>query len=227
MKGKLFLLSEILSLLLIPALLAVCAVFKLNNAAFIATASAVLALTPFFLKFEASALRPRDIMPPVVLAAVAAVGRIAFAALPNFKPVTAVVIIAGACFGKQSGFMTGALAALGSNLFFGQGAWTPWQMYAWGIIGFVAGALCEKGVFGFFPAVCVYGAVSSVVFGVIMDTYTLCYLNPQSFSAAVAVYAAGAVPTAVHLASTVVFLLLGYKVWLKKLSRIKLKYGID
>lgn len=74
----------------------------------------------------------------VVLAALAAAGRILFAPIPDFKPVSAIAIIAGVVFGRKSGFMVGALAALASNFFFGQGPWTPWQMYAWGLVGYGA-----------------------------------------------------------------------------------------
>ena len=74
-------------------------------------------------------------MPTLVLAALAAAGRILFGPIPDFKPVSAIAIIAGATLGRRNGFMVGALAALTSNFFFGQGMWTPWQMYAWGLGG--------------------------------------------------------------------------------------------
>ncbi len=77
------------------------------------------------------------------LAALAALGRIAFAALPNVKPTTDIVLIAGYVLGGAPGFVVGAVAALASNLFFGQGPWTPWQMVAWGAVG-VFGALLAK-----------------------------------------------------------------------------------
>ena len=62
------------------------------------------------------------------LAALAALGRIAFAPLPNVKPTTDIVLIAGFALGGAPGFVVGAIGALASNLFFGQGPWTPWQM---------------------------------------------------------------------------------------------------
>jgi energy-coupling factor transport system substrate-specific component len=74
------------------------------------------------------------------LAALAALGRIAFAPLPNVKPTTDIVLISGYVLGGAPGFAVGAVAALSSNLFFGQGPWTPWQMGAWGVVG-IAGAL--------------------------------------------------------------------------------------
>jgi prenyltransferase beta subunit len=75
-----------------------------------------------------------------MLAALAALGRVAFAPLPNVKPTTDIVLLSGYALGGAPGFVVGAAGALASNLFFGQGPWTPWQMGAWGLAG-VLGAL--------------------------------------------------------------------------------------
>ncbi|HET7122175.1 MAG TPA: prenyltransferase/squalene oxidase repeat-containing protein [Solirubrobacterales bacterium] len=75
------------------------------------------------------------------LAALAVAGRIAFAAFPNVKPTTDIVIFAGYALGGAPGFAVGALAALVSNFWFGQGPWTPWQMAGWGICGVLGAAL--------------------------------------------------------------------------------------
>lgn len=75
------------------------------------------------------------------LAALAIVGRIAFAAFPNLKPTTDIVIFAGYALGGAPGFAVGALAALVSNFWFGQGPWTPWQMAGWGLCGILGAAL--------------------------------------------------------------------------------------
>jgi energy-coupling factor transport system substrate-specific component len=75
------------------------------------------------------------------LAALAIAGRIAFAAFPNVKPTTDIIVFAGYALGGAPGFAVGAFAALGSNLWFGQGPWTPWQMAAWGLCGVLGAAL--------------------------------------------------------------------------------------
>ncbi|MBN9621766.1 MAG: ECF transporter S component, partial [Actinobacteria bacterium] len=75
------------------------------------------------------------------LAALATVGRIAFAAFPNVKPTTDIVIFAGYALGAAPGFAVGAFTALVSNFFFGQGPWTPWQMFAWGLCGILGAGL--------------------------------------------------------------------------------------
>jgi energy-coupling factor transport system substrate-specific component len=75
------------------------------------------------------------------LAALAAIGRIAFAALPNVKPTTDIVLISGYALGGAPGFAIGAIAGLTSNFFFGQGPWTPWQMAGWGAAGMIGAGL--------------------------------------------------------------------------------------
>ena len=134
---------EAISIIATPAMLVACALLHIEQTALLSFAVVMLSLVIFFAGYEASAPRLRDIMPTVVLAALAAAGRILFAPIPDFKPVSAIAIIAGVAFGRKSGFMVGSLAALASNFFFGQGAWTPWQMYAWGLVGYGAGLLAE------------------------------------------------------------------------------------
>src|ERR1700727_721713 len=75
------------------------------------------------------------------LAAFAALGRIAFAAVPNVKPTTDIVLISGYALGGGPGFAVGAISGLASNFFFGQGPWTPWQMAAWGATGVIGAGL--------------------------------------------------------------------------------------
>ena len=81
----------------------------------------------------------KEIALVATLAAVAAAGRVLFVAIPGVQPVTVITVAAGAALGARAGFATGAVAALASNFFLGQGPWTPWQMLAWGACG-VAGA---------------------------------------------------------------------------------------
>lgn len=133
--------AEIVAIFATPVVLAACAIANFNQTALLTLVVVLASIGIFFASYEASRPRLRDIMPTVVLAALAAAGRILFAPIPDFKPVSAIAIIAGVAFGRKSGFMVGALAALASNFFFGQGPWTPWQMYAWGLVGYGAGLL--------------------------------------------------------------------------------------
>ncbi|HET8976684.1 MAG TPA: prenyltransferase/squalene oxidase repeat-containing protein [Solirubrobacteraceae bacterium] len=100
-----------------------------------------VALAGGFYWYERSRPDARIVALVGTLAAFAALGRIAFAAVPNVKPTTDIVLIAGYALGGGPGFAVGALAGLSSNFFFGQGPWTPWQMAAWGATGVIGAGL--------------------------------------------------------------------------------------
>jgi energy-coupling factor transport system substrate-specific component len=104
---------------------------------------------PFMLVYDRRRAQARDLVPIAVMSAIAVAGRAAFAIIPipHFRPVSAIVIITALAFGPESGFLTGALTAFVSNFLFGQGPWTPWQMFCWGMIGFIAGILNNAGLF--------------------------------------------------------------------------------
>src|ERR1700726_3589495 len=97
-----------------------------------------------FAWYERTRPGPRVVALVATLAAFAALGRIAFAALPNVKPTTDIVLISGYALGAGPGFVVGALAGLTSNFFFGQGPWTPWQMAAWGATGLLGAILARS-----------------------------------------------------------------------------------
>lgn len=98
-------------------------------------------MLPFFMIFEERLPKTREIMLIAVLTAIGVSGRMAFFWIPQFKPMVAVAIISGISLGGETGFLVGALIAFTSNFFYGQGPWTPWQMFATGIIGFISGLL--------------------------------------------------------------------------------------
>ncbi len=98
-------------------------------------------MLPFYIRFERKAFVSREIVLVAVLAAIAAVSRVPFSILPSVQPTSFVIIVSAIVFGSETGFMIGATAAIVSNIFLGQGPWTPWQMFSWGMIGFIAGLL--------------------------------------------------------------------------------------
>jgi energy-coupling factor transport system substrate-specific component len=122
-------------------------VFCMNNpGSFInwglaATVIAVLSIAIVFYDFSLSANGSKEIALVAMLGAMSAVLRIPFAAIPNVQPCTSLIICAGYVLGPSAGFMVGALTALVSNFFLGQGPWTPFQMLAWGFIGVAAAYL--------------------------------------------------------------------------------------
>ena len=136
------LVAAVLVLLCIPVVIAVNILF-FEDRSYYATSFIIIALAmvPFALVFEGRKPQARELVVIAVMVAIAVAGRAAFFMVPQFKPVVAIVIIAGAALGAQSGFAVGALSGFVSNFIFGQGPWTPWQMFAFGIIGFLSGLI--------------------------------------------------------------------------------------
>lgn len=210
----------------LAALLVVTALFDAESYAFASFIFIILILLPFYFSFESRRPQARELVPIAILAAVAALGRVAFAPFPYVKPTTAVVIISGIAFGPEAGFVTGATAALCSNIFFGQGPFTPWQMFAWGIVGFLAGVFSKFTLRGRL-SICVFGFISAFLYGWIMDLWNVLGLvRPISAGAVFLAFAASAYFDLIHAVTTAVFLLLLAKPWLKALTRVKLKYGL-
>ena len=128
------------------------------------------ALTAGFAWYERSHPSARVLALVATLAALAALGRVAFAPIPNVKPTTDIVLLTGYVLGGAPGFMVGAVAALASNLFFGQGPWTPWQMAGWGIAGLIGAGLAR--VYGRElgrVSLAIGCAGASLVFGAVMN----------------------------------------------------------
>ena len=236
---------EFASVFLLPIILFLCAILGFRSSAALIFCAATLSLAMFFANWESSKPAIRQIMPVVVLSALAAAGRIVFAAAPSIQPVTAICVIAGAAFGRREGFMTGSLAAFVSNCFLGQGMWTPWQMYAWGLVGYLAGVLFSRGYAGKVTSaysstvsstsrklrscisVCVFGFFASYLFSFIMNTWAVVGFGRGLEGASIfAIYAAGLAFDTFHAISTVAFLAILYPAWEKKLVRIRTKYGL-
>ena len=217
----------------IPLLLAVSFwAFQDRNYYFISVCMILLAMLPFFFVFEGRKPQAREILVIAVLTALAVIGRSVFFMIPQVKPMAAIVIIAGIMLGAEAGFLTGALAAFVSNFIFGQGPWTPWQMFAFGVLGFLAGILFyrkhgEELESRF--AVCLYGGLSTLLlYGIIMDTSTfLMYSSELTVGGLIATCVSGFPYNLVHAASTVVFLWVLYRPMAEKLQRVRLKYGMS
>ena len=186
-------------------------------------------MLPFFLVFEGRKPQARELILLAVLCAMGVAGRAAFYMLPNFKPVTALVILAAVALGAESGFLVGSMTMLLSNVFMQQGPWTPYQMFAMGIIGFLAGFLFQKGllrrdrlslsIFGFLSALLIYG-------GIMNPAAMLLYQPTPSWKLLVAYFIQGVPVDLVHAISTFLFLWLLSDTMLEKLDRVKTKYGL-
>lgn len=241
-------------LVAVPVSLVACALTNVSLAGGLTLVVAIGAIALMLVSYEVSRPALRQIMPTVTLGALAAAGRILFAPLPEIKPVSAICIVAGATLGRRNGFMVGALAALVSNFFFGQGAWTPWQMYGWGMVGYLSGVLAQLGVFGALPTgsherdghapagegvpsgrggrphrvtLVVWGFLSAMFYGLILNGwYVIGFVHPITWPAVLAAYAAGFWLDCLHGVATVGFLLLIWEPWGRAIARVVAKYGL-
>jgi energy-coupling factor transport system substrate-specific component len=152
--------------------------------------------------FESGTDSTREVAVVASLGAAAAAGRVLFAAVPGVQPVTVVAVIAGAALGLRAGVATGALAAFVSNLFLGQGIWTPQQMLGWAACG-AAGALLAPAIRGRVPlaAVC---AVLGLLFSASMDVWLWYGFFPHTWAAFAAVLGRGLWFDAAHAVGNVV-----------------------
>jgi len=230
--SKRTLIATILIILCIPlTLFVVTYYFGSKKYYFLALLILIECMIPFFLVFEDRKPKARELVLIAALAALNVAGRTVFIALPEFKPVFAMTIIVGVALGAETGFLVGAMTMLVSNIIFGQGPWTPWQMFCLGIIGFLAGILFKKGLLRRTKAsLCVFGAFSSIViFGGIMNPAAALIwagsgtLNLQTL---LAYYITGFPVDCVRAVATVLFLLVLAEPMMDKLDRIKTKYGL-
>ncbi len=187
------------------------------------------AIGAFFLAFEQKKPRARELVIISVLCAIAVAGRLAFGAIPYFKPVVAIAIIAGISLGAETGFLVGAITAFVSNFFFGQGAWTPWQMFAFGMTGFFAGLIFKNGLLCRNRiSVCAYGFLAVVVLcGGIMNPASAIMMQPiPDIKMVWSCCIMGFPLDVIHGISTVFFLFFLTEPITDRLDRIKNKYGM-
>lgn len=186
-------------------------------------------MIPFFMAFEGRKAQARELVLLAVMCALAIVGRLAIP-IPNFKAIFAIIMITGIAFGPESGFIVGAIAALASNFFYGQGAYTPWQMMAYGAGGMLAGFFFAKGrlpqkpipmaIFGFFAVILWVGPLLDC------STFFTTIGSYNNFHAIMGVFIAGFTVNLSQAICTVLVMLLFGRPLLDKLDRVKLKYGM-
>lgn len=200
--------------------------FDEKQFAWVSLCVALLSCMPFFLRFERRVTDTKKLILIAAMVALSVIGRILFTPLPGFKPVTAIVVITAMYFGSEAGFLTGAMSALISNFYFGQGPWTPFQMFSWGFIGLLAGILANP-LRRSKIILTVYAVFSGVSFSLFMDIWSVLWADGTfNLSRYLAAVIAAAQFTIVYAVSNVIFLLLFSKPIGKILERIKTKYAL-
>lgn len=184
-------------------------------------------MIPFFARFEWRDVGGREIVLLAMLAAIAAVGRVPFAGLPSVQPTSFIIIMAGLVFGAESGFIVGAVAAVVSNFFLGQGPWTPWQMYAWGMMGMTAGLLRNTWWMGQMWGKLIFGFVWGYLFGWFMNMWIIVgNIEALSWTYVIGIYVSSLYFDLAHALSNVFFLAVFGAAWIKILQRVQRKYGL-
>jgi energy-coupling factor transport system substrate-specific component len=187
-----------------------------------------VALTAGFAWYERAHPTARVIALVATLAALAALGRIAFAPLPNVKPTTDIVLISGYVLGGAPGFAVGAVAALASNLFFGQGPWTPWQMAGWGAVGLAGAGLARVAgrELGRVPLAIACGA-ASLGFGAVMNLHLwITYSGDHTAAKLVATFATSLPFDIAHVIGSVLFCLAFGPALVRALSRYRRRFEV-
>lgn len=224
--------SVVIILLFIPLTLFI-GIFYIDIKQYYLIAFAVLleCMLPFFMIFESRKPKARELTIIAVLCALGIAGRAAFFMFPQFKPVLALTIIAGVAFGGETGFLVGAITMFVSNIMFSQGPWTPWQMFAMGLIGFVAGVLYKTGFLKRSKiSLCIFGLISAIVIygGIINPSSVLIWGNEAlNWNIILSCYITGFPMDCIHAIATAIILWFISEPMLEKLDRVKTKYGLS
>jgi len=208
---------------LIPAIAILGAtIFDNSKHLIISLAIAVMTLFVFAAGYEKKKAGTWRMVIAAVMTALCVFGRF----IPLFKPITAITIITGIYIGRETGFLVGAMSALISNIYMGQGPWTAFQMLAWGLIGFIAGIIATP-LKRHRWLLLAYGVISGIAYSFIMDIWTtLWYSNGFDIGVYLSALVTAIPYTISYAASNFIFLLFLAKPFGDKLSRIRTKYGV-
>ena len=183
---------------------------------------------PFFMMFEKRKPQARELVILAVMIALAVIGRVAIP-IPHFKAAFAIIMLTGIAFGPEAGFIVGALTAFASNFFYGQGAYMPWQMMAYGAGGMLAGFVFIKDKIPKKPWImAVFGFLAVVVWiGPLLDSSHVFIMMPEiSFTTISASLASGFPVNVSQGICTALMMFVFGRPLLEKLDRVKVKYGM-
>ncbi|MEW6572990.1 MAG: ECF transporter S component [Bacillota bacterium] len=178
----------------------------------ISTVMVGVALILFYTAYGRSRGLHREVAVISVLGTIAALGRVCCTALPGIQPTTFIVIISGFVFGPRAGFLVGSTAALVSNFFLGQGPWTPWQMFYWGLAGVSAGLWGMVWPTSNIRSLAFFNLLWGYIFGWGMNLWFWTYfLHPLNWKAFIAACVASFWFDTLHAVGNVLFcLILGW-----------------
>ena len=184
---------------------------------------AAVSCIPYYYKYEKKKPQTREHVVLAVMTALTVISRMIFAPVPGFKPVAAMVTICGMAFGRESGFLCGSLSAFVSNFFFGQGPWTPFQMIAWGSIGWFSGMLNRTGQMEKRRIrTAVFGILAGIWYSLVMNLWVVIGAGEGlEWIRYGAVFITSLPVTAEYCVSNVLFLWILVPGFMKRLNRVK------
>ncbi len=196
--------------------------FEARRHLIVSTGVALLALLLFAASYEKKPTGSRRMIIVAVMTALCVAGRF----IPLFKPITAITILTAIYLGGEAGFLVGALSALISNFYFGQGAWTPFQMLAWGMIGLIAG-IAANPLKRYKWVLLAYGVLAGIFYSAVMDVWTVMWYNGTFNTKLYLSAIVTALPhTVMYAVSNFIFLWFTAQPIGEKLERVKIKYGV-
>ncbi|WP_375180587.1 ECF transporter S component [Enterococcus rotai] len=148
--------------------------FEVGQYQVISMLMVIVACIPIYYRYERKKLNIKELVLIAILTTTAVLGRFLFYMIPAITPMTAIIIISGICMGAEIGFLVGSLSAVTSNMLFGQGPWTPFQMFSWGLIGLIAGLPWIRKVLSKnYWFLVLYGILAGIFFSFFMDVWTV------------------------------------------------------
>lgn len=129
----------------IPALIAL-GYFVFHDRSYMMISVLVLlcTLAPFYMVFERRKPKAREIVLIAMVSALTVCLQLFCRLTVPVRAGSAMVILSGVALGPEAGFLIGALSRFVLNFYEGQGPWTPWQMFCWGLLAFLAGLIFNQ-----------------------------------------------------------------------------------
>ncbi|MGX7192245.1 ECF transporter S component [Enterococcus moraviensis] len=202
--------------------------FEVGQYQVISMLMVIVACIPIYYRYERKKLNIKELVLIAILTTTAVLGRFLFYMIPAITPMTAIIIISGICMGAEIGFLVGSLSAVTSNMLFGQGPWTPFQMFSWGLIGLIAGLPWIRRVLSKnYWFLVLYGILAGIFFSFFMDVWTVLSIDRYfSWTRYVALLVTALPYTISYCFANAFFSCLLLRAIQTRLQRILIKYDI-
>lgn len=227
---KLNLISRLIIIILAP-IICIISSFSLDNSQYYIPSVALitLAILSFYLSFESKKIKTAELVILAIMVCLCVCSRTFFAFVPQIKPLCAFVCITGICLGANACFIVGSLSMFLSNFFFGQGAYTAFQMLGMGLVGFLCGLVFYKKTLSkkkiLTSLIC--GAFCFFVYGILVDlSSVLLFIADMNFSSVLAIFVSGIGFNLLHALATMVIVYFINEPMQKKFTRLRVKYEI-